>query len=189
MAHILVSVHTSGSHYRDLLPILVSVLLYQGDNALHLFLVLRFMVGFRYLLRVRLELCQLLPGKAQMTACQRSLNHYQIRSRLIVSVPHLADNLGSLDRGHDRCNFSGASLHIFRQIHRKTGPRNNEIRADFHGSLHVLNIILGGNHDIKADDAFRGNSSGLFQFALHGPQICLLGIAVKIRLPKADLCG
>ena len=75
MHHILMGVDTTCDRYRDMGLILVLILLYHLHDAADFFVVGILSVGCNHVIRVRAVLSKLFSGKAQMTACQRPLDH------------------------------------------------------------------------------------------------------------------
>ena len=65
----------------------------------------------------------------------------------------LQKNLGSPGRGNDRGELDGASLCVFWQIGRETGPGDDEIGSVFDAAADVFLVVGQGAHDIDADDA------------------------------------
>ena len=188
MHYILVVVDASGSDHRDMAAVFCRILLHQGDDALHLFVVLVAAVGLRNIVGISSQLGKLLHRESQMSSGQRSFHHHGVRGDVVLSVPHLADDHGRLHGGDDRGNPGLGSLHVLRKIYRQTRAGYDDIRAGLHGLLHVLCIISGGHHDIKTDDSLRRNLPCLLKLPADGTQIRPLGIFLKIRLAKADLC-
>ena len=65
----------------------------------------------------------------------------------------LQKNLGSPGRGNDRGELDGASLCVFWQIGRETGPGDDEIGSVFDAAADVFLVVGQIAHDIDADDA------------------------------------
>ena len=140
-----------------------------------------------------LHALQVFPGKTQMPAGVRTLDDEKIRGPAVMPVPHLQDDACGLFRGDDGRDQGICSFHVFWQVHRKAGAGDDDVRTGGSGCPHIVAVIPGGDHDIKAQQPLAaavgagGNGSCLLKFQGHGAQVGLFGVCPEIRFPEADL--
>ena len=127
---------------------------------------------------VLIQMGQHLIGKAQMSAGMSAFDYKEISCAVIMAVPHLQNNAGSLFRGYDGGDFGIGSLYICGQIYRETGAGNDNICAGFGCCACIVAIISRGDHDIVTEKSVTGavHPSGYFfcflKFKDHGTQVC-----------------
>ena len=187
--HVAAVIDPAGQGHRDLNPVFVSKALYHIQDPADLSLVLLPVVGGGHVLRVHAQAVQILPGKSQVAAGQRSLDHHQIRHSLVLSVPQLADHVGGFGCGDDGGNLGLKTFDQTGQIHGKSGAGHDNVRSRLHRLLHIEGVVVGSHHNVESQNPARGNLPGLFELLADGSQIGLQGFLPEIRLPKSDLGG
>lgn len=106
---------------------------------------------------------------AEVAARLGAFDHDGVGNVLIFCKPFLAQQFRGARRRYDGCQFGFGSFgKERRQVERQPGAREDDVRLLGDGGSDHVGEIGHGDHDIHADDAFRG-LAGLFQFLFQPP--------------------
>lgn len=106
---------------------------------------------------------------AEVAARLGAFDHDGVGNVLIFCKPFLAQQFRGARRRYDGCQFGFGSFgKERRQVERQPGAREDDVRLLGDGGSDHVGEIGHGDHDVHADDAFRG-LAGLFQFLFQPP--------------------